>query len=97
MEHLPENKMTINKVAELCGVSKTTVSRFLNGKFENMSEETKEHIRRVIAEVDYHPNRSAQRLKASRRMIIGCVIGNIGSPFSALLHKVVTTVCEEAR
>ena len=96
MEHLPENKMTINKVAELCGVSKTTVSRFLNGKFENMSEETKEHIRRVIAEVDYHPNRSAQRLKASRSMLIGCVIGDIASPFSALLLKGITTVCEEA-
>ena len=96
MEHLPENKMTINKVAELCGVSKTTVSRFLNGKYENMSEETKEHIRRVIAEVDYHPNRSAQRLKASRSMLIGCVIGDIASPFSALLLKGITTVCEEA-
>lgn len=95
MENQTE-RMTIDKVAKLCGVSKTTISRFLNGKYENMSAETREHIRRVIAEVDYHPNRSAQRLKASRSMLIGCVIGDIGSPFSALLLKGITTVCEEA-
>ena len=96
MEKQTESKMTIDKVAELCGVSKTTISRFLNGKYENMSAETREHIRRVIAEVDYRPNRSAQRLKASRSMLIGCVIGDVSSPFSALLLKGITTVCEEA-
>ena len=94
MEKQTESKMTIDKVAELCGVSKTTISRFLNGKYENMSAETREHIRRVIAEVDYRPNRSAQRLKASRSMLIGCVIGDVSSPFSALLLKGITTVCE---
>ena len=96
MDNQSDSRLTIDEVAKLCGVSKTTISRFLNGKFENMSADTREHIRRVIAEVDYHPNRSAQRLKASRSMLIGCVIGDIGSPFSALLLKGITTVCEEA-
>lgn len=96
MDNQSDSRLTIDEVAKLCGVSKTTISRFLNGKFENMSADTREHIRRVIAEVDYHPNRSAQRLKASRSMLIGCVIGDISSPFSALLLKGITTVCEEA-
>lgn len=96
MDNQAESKLTIDQVAKLCGVSKTTISRFLNGKYENMSAETREHIRSVIAEVDYRPNRSAQRLKASRTMLIGCVIGDISSPFSALLLKGITTVCEEA-
>ena len=60
--------------AELCGVSKTTISRFLNGKYENMSAETREHIRQVIAEVDYRPNRSAQRLKASRSIVFKVIL-----------------------
>ena len=47
MENQAERKMTIDMVAELCGVSKTTISRFLNGKYENMSAETREHIRQV--------------------------------------------------
>lgn len=96
MDNQTENRMTIDRVAALCGVSKTTISRFLNGKYENMSAETREHIRQVIDQVDYHPNRSAQRLKASHSKLIGCVIGDISSPFSALLLKGITTVCEEA-
>lgn len=91
-----DNKLTINQVAELCGVSKTTVSRFLNGKYANMSDETRARIQAVIAELDYRPNRSAQRLKSSRSMLIGCVIGDVGSPFSAILLRGIANACEEA-
>jgi len=91
-----DNKLTIDQVAKLCGVSKTTISRFLNGKYENMSADTREHINRVITELDYRPNRTAQRLKASKSRLVGCVIGDISSPFSALLLKGITTVCEDA-
>ena len=91
-----EKKVTINQVADYCGVSKTTISRFLNGKYENMSAGTREKIEATIAELNYRPDRSAQRLKSSRTMLIGCVIGDISSPFSALLLKGITSVCEEA-
>ena len=89
-------KVTINQVAEYCGVSKTTISRFLNGKYENMSEETKEKISSAIKELNYHPDRSAQRLKSSKTMLIGCVVGDVSSPFSALLLRGIFSVCEEA-
>jgi len=91
-----DKKVTIDQVAKLCGVSKTTISRYLNGKFENISAETRERIRQVIEELDYRPNRSAQRLKASRSMLIGCIIGDVSSPFSGLLLKGITRVCEAA-
>lgn len=89
-------KVTIDQVAALCGVSKTTISRFLNHRYENISEETRLRIERVIRELDYRPNRSAQRLKASRSMLIGCCIGDLGSPFSGLLLRGITRVCEAA-
>ncbi len=88
--------MTIDQVAEICGVSKTTVSRFLNGKYDNMSVATRERIRAAVTELNYRPNRSAQRLKSSRSMLIGCVIADVSSPFSAILLKGITTECEEA-
>ena len=88
--------MTIDQVAQICGVSKTTISRFLNGKYENMSAETRERIRAAVAELNYRPNRSAQRLKSSRSMLIGCVVADVSSPFSAILLKGIATVCEEA-
>lgn len=91
-----EGKITIDRVAELCGVSKTTVSRYLNGKYSNMSSETRARIAEVIEELDYHPNRTAQRLKAQKAMLIGCVIADVGSPFSALMLKGISNFCEQA-
>ena len=71
MDAQSEKKVTINQVASYCGVSKTTISRFLNGKYENMSAETKEKISAAVKALNYRPDRSAQRLKASRTMLIG--------------------------
>ncbi|MBR4548915.1 MAG: LacI family DNA-binding transcriptional regulator [Oscillospiraceae bacterium] len=96
MESGVGKKVTIDQVARLCGVSKTTVSRFLNHKYENISEETRRRIERVIEELDYRPNRSAQRLKASRSMLIGCCVGDLSGPFSGLLLRGITRVCEAA-
>lgn len=96
MDILSAKKVTINQVAEYCGVSKTTISRYLNGKFENMSDETKDRISSAIKELNYHPDRSAQRLKASKTMLIGCVVGDVSSPFSALLLRGIFSACEDA-
>lgn len=96
MDVQQNKKVTIDDVAKLCGVSKTTISRYLNGKFENISAETRERIRVVIQELDYRPNRTAQRLKARRTMLVGCVVGDVSSPFAGLLLKGITLVCEAA-
>lgn len=89
-------KATIADVAKQSGVSKTTISRYLNGKYDNISAETRKRIQGVIEELDYSPNRTAQRLKASHSMLVGCVIGDISSPFAALLLKGIMGVCEAA-
>ncbi len=91
-----DKKITIDQVAALAGVSKTTVSRFLNGKYDNISVETRERIAKVIKEHDYRPNRSAQRLKAGHTMLIGCVLGDVSSPFSSLLLRGASEACESA-
>ncbi len=96
MDFQTDKRMTIGEVAKLCGVSKTTISRFLNGKYENISAETRERIRLKIEELDYRPNRSAQRLKAEHSMLIGCIIGDVSSPFSGLLLSGINRVCEAA-
>ena len=96
MDHSQDEKLTINKVAEHCGVSKTTISRYLNGKYDNMSAATRERIGAVIAGLDYHPNRSAQRLKAQKTMLIGCVIADVSSIFSGIMLKGIISACEQA-
>jgi len=41
-------KATISDIVRLTGVSKTTVSRFLNGRYEFMSEETRQRIEQAV-------------------------------------------------
>ena len=91
-----DKKVTIDDVARQCGVSKTTVSRYLNHKYDNISTETIERIEHVIRKLDFRPNRTAQRLKARHTHLIGCSLGDVTNPFSALLLKGVTEVLEKA-
>ena len=53
------SEVTIDQVAAICGVSKTTISRYLNHKYENISAETRQRIEQVITELNYRPNREA--------------------------------------
>ena len=80
----------------MCGVSKASISRYLNGKYDNLSPATRERIKSVIDETHYRPNRSAQRLKATHTMLIGCVIGDLSSPFSSILLHGIIGVCDKA-
>ncbi|MGO2981098.1 MAG: LacI family DNA-binding transcriptional regulator [Leuconostoc mesenteroides] len=80
-------KVTINVIAEMARVSKTTVSRFLNGKFDNMSEATKERIAETIAELDYHPSRQAQALKAKNSLLVGISVADISNMYTSRLLK----------
>ncbi|MDD6667352.1 MAG: LacI family DNA-binding transcriptional regulator [Lachnospiraceae bacterium] len=69
--------MTINEIAEMAGVSRATVSRYLNDGY--VSEEKKERIRKVIAETGYTPSASAKLLRANRTSLIGVIIPKINS------------------
>lgn len=89
-----KKKVTINQVAEQAGVSKTTVSRFLNNNYKNMSLETKERIAAVIQELNYRPSRQAQALKSKRSYLIGVVVADISNMYSSLLLKGIGNVLE---
>ncbi len=77
---------TINDVARLAGVSKGTVSKYLNGA-RYVSATNKTRIAGAIAELGYEPNRMAQGLSLRRSHTIGLVVANIGNPFYAELIR----------
>ena len=82
-----KKRVTINDVAMAAGVSKTTVSRYINGHPELMSEKTRERIRTVIEMTNYHPSDIASNLKKRTTNLIGLLIADISSPFSlSLIH-----------
>lgn len=65
-------KLTISDIAEILGVSKTTVSRSISGK-GRISEETKQRVLQFIKENDYKPNVVAKGLAQSKTFNI-CVV-----------------------
>lgn len=89
-----KKNITIVDVAEKAGVSKTTISRYLNGKFEFMSEESKRRIAQIIDELGYRPNNLARSLKSKKSRLIGVVVSDISSPFSSILSKGISDCCE---
>lgn len=52
--------MTIRDIAELAGVSTSTVSRVINN--ENVGKKTKQKVLKIIEKYDYYPNTYAQYL-----------------------------------
>lgn len=86
--------ITISEVAKAAGVSKTTISRYLNGKFEYMSKDTRKRIQSVIEELNYRPSNVAQTLKSNKSGMIGVIIADIASQFSSILLKGIGDVCQ---
>ncbi len=66
-------KTTISDIARLANVSAMTVSRVINGTGP-VKKETAERIRKIIQELNYHPNLIARSLSSKRTMMIGVLI-----------------------
>lgn len=64
-------------VAAEAGVTRSTVSRALNGE-PDVSAATIEHVRAVAARLNYVPNRAARSLASARTMAIALVIPEPG-------------------
>lgn len=65
--------VTINDVAKAAGVSTSTVSRVISDS-PRISEETKQRVRKVIKELNYHPNAIARSLANKSSKTIGLIL-----------------------
>ena len=88
-------KAIIDDVARLAGVSKTTVSRYLSGKYDMLAGETRKHIEHAIKELDYRPNLMAQGLKGNHSNLIGMVVADITNPFFTGILRGAEDVCKK--
>lgn len=64
---------TIKDIAQIVGVSNTTVSNVINGKAGRVSAETIERINNTIKELGYVPNMSARSLVSNNSKVIGII------------------------
>ena len=87
--------VTINDVARAAGISKSTVSQYLNGRFEFMSYETRQRIAQVIAEMEYRPNALARSLKQKKTHTVAAVVSSILNPFMTNTIRGAEDYCKE--
>lgn len=89
--------VTISDVAKRAGVSKSTVSNFLNGKFEMMSEKTRKRLEETVKELSYTPNLSARRLpnKDKSRTICLIIPRNLTHIFDTMYYPTVFHTIEK--
>ncbi len=73
--------VTINDVARAANISKSTVSQYLNGRYEYMSLETRQRVKQVIEKLDYRPNALARSLKQKKTHTLAAVVSSILNPF----------------
>ena len=66
--------VTIKDMAEILGISTTTVSNVIHGKTSQVSQKTVEKVQKLLEEYEYVPNISARNLANNSSGIIGMVI-----------------------
>ncbi len=80
------DRPSITRVAQLAGVSATTVSHALNGR-RPVAHETRRRVLAAIDQLGYRPNVLARGLRTSRSQTIGLIIPDITNPFYPALAR----------
>lgn len=73
--------MTIKDIAKAANVSPATVSRIINHKDDNISQETRERVLRIIDEMGYVPYAKIRDRILSQNSSIGLAIPTLNSAF----------------
>jgi LacI family kdg operon repressor len=89
-------RSTIADVARHAGVSKATVSRFLNHRDRLLSVDIARKVEAAIAELGYSPSPMAQALKRGRSRLIGLVVADSTNPYSVAVLQGAEQACREA-
>ncbi|WP_035571543.1 LacI family DNA-binding transcriptional regulator [Halonatronum saccharophilum] len=77
---MKRNKLNIYKIAEIAGVSKSTVSRVINDK-AGVGDKTRKKVLEIIKDLNYQPNSFARGLANNKTKTIGLVVSDITDPF----------------
>lgn len=81
-------KPTSRDVANLAGVSPSTVSFVMNNRKDiSISGETRQKVLDAAKQLNYTPNQFARSLKTNRSKLIGLIIPTITNPFYPMLTQ----------
>lgn len=89
-------RATIADVAKAAGVSKATVSRFLNHRERLLSPDIAARVEAAVAQLAYTPSPMAQALSHGRSRLIGLIVADITNPYSVAVLRGAEKACQEA-
>jgi len=92
----PAGRATIADVAKKAGVSKATVSRFLNHRETLLSPDIAAKVEAAVTALHYAPSPMAQALSRGRSRLIGLVVADVSNPFSVAVLRGAEKACQQA-
>ncbi|PKF62980.1 catabolite repressor/activator [Psychromonas sp. psych-6C06] len=90
--------MTLDQIAKLAGVSKTTASYVINGKAQKyrISEKTQLKVMAIVNEHNYQPDHAASSLRAGSSRSFGLIIPDLENSSYAKLAKLLESNSRKA-
>lgn len=91
--HMATQKTNINDIAQLTGLSITTVSRVLSGKAEKyrIGKKSQQLVREVAKKLNYIPNHYAANLRSGKSGTIALIIPSLSNPFFSEIASEINT------
>jgi len=91
------HSMTLEEIAKLSGVSRSTVSRVINDD-PKVRQETRQRVLQIIQQVNYQPNALARSLAGGRTRVLSLVIPEgvtrlFSDPYFPILIQGVSMAC----
>lgn len=95
-EEAERHNTTLGDIAARAGVSKTAVSRVLNGRQIRIGPEKREEILALAASLHYRPNIIARSLQGRTTRTVGVVVPDLTTLFyPELVHRIETRLATE--
>lgn len=88
-------RITLEEVAQACGVSTATVSRVLS-RPEVVRASTRERVMSAVRQLDYQPDAAARALASGRTHTVGCVIPTLDHAIFARSTQAMQTTLARA-
>lgn len=83
----PPARVTILDVARAAGVSKSSVSRFLDERMPKSDSETARRVREIAAQLGYMRDVSASSLRRGKTSMIGVIVPRLTDTVMAMLYE----------
>ena len=86
--------MTIKEIANLAGVSISTVSKIVNNKDQNINPETRSRVLKIVKEYNYTPYGTVKNISHAKRFLLGVLL-RTASQTNLMLNGIIQAAQEQ--